>query len=211
MIIVDTREPKEITNYLTKKNINYQVQKLIIGDYIVNDILVERKTWTDFFESYRTGRLYKQMLQLYQHKNSILILEGFHLEHVGNKEAFYSLITKILFQYNIKITFSHDIGHTAAFLIALSWNTRQKKQEKINKQDEYPVFFPVRLLPSQLSVEQRKRHILSCFPMIGPKKAERILTNCLSLRNLFTAPEKQLAEYGIGIKGQKKFQEILDK
>jgi hypothetical protein len=45
--------------------------------------------------------------------------------------------------------------------------------------------------------------------MIGQKKAEKILALC-SLRKLFTLPEKQLQDYGIGKKGQQVFQEILD-
>jgi ERCC4-type nuclease len=180
------------------------VQKLLIGDYIINNIFIERKSWHDFLQSYRTGRLFKQMLQLYQqtnmreHRRSILILEGFALEPIERKEAFYTILTRILEDYNIRIISTLNQIHTAAFLTSLYWNTKQKKEN-----------IPSRLAQPQRSAQQCKRHILFCFPMIGQKKAEKILALC-SLRKLFTLPEKQLQDYGIGKKGQQVFQEILD-
>lgn len=200
MIFIDFREPKEIASYFEKKNIPYTIKHLIVGDYVIKDIFIERKTWSDFLLSYGSGRLFKQMLQLYQQKNAVLVLEGFHFDSVVRTEGFYSILTRILFRYHIKIIFTLNPEQTAGFLIAL---------ERTVQDDgliESPKLLPMRTL----TLQQTKKRILCSFPLIGNKKANTILKMCPSLRTLFTATDCQLATYGIGKKGQKAFEEILD-
>ncbi|MEK6921156.1 MAG: ERCC4 domain-containing protein [Nanoarchaeota archaeon] len=200
MIVIDTREPEEISLYLALHNIAFCRKKCVIGDFHVNGIVIERKTWTDFFTSYGNGRLYKQMLQLYQHCDSILILEGFHFDWLQNKEAFYSILCTLSFRYKVKVVFTGDAQHTAAFLTALERITRQSDRLQS----------PSKLLPKGVTISQTKKRILCCFPSIGDRKANRILEECANLRRLFIAPPKELERYGIGKKGQKAFEEILD-
>ena len=199
MICVDTREPEEISSYLAAQNISFCRKNMIIGDFAVQNILIERKTWTDFFASYGSGRLYKQMLQLHQHPDSILVLEEFHFDWLQNKEAFYSLLCTLLFAYNIRVVFTADMEHTAAFLIALERIIIKQKNTST----------PPKILPLSLSLQKTKKRIICCFPFIGDIKAECILKQC-TLRKLFIAPPKELELYGIGKKGQKTFEEILD-
>lgn len=200
MIYIDTREPNEISSYFAAHNILFFREKMIIGDFAVHGILIERKTWTDFFMSYSSGRLYKQMLQLHQHFGSILILEGFHLDAIAKKETFYTILIKILVQYNVRIMFTLDTEHTAAFLIALERITQKEKK----------FCTPPKILPMSASLSNTKKRILCCFPFIGDIKAKRILEQCPTLRKLFTTPPKELKLYGIGKIGQKAFEEILD-
>lgn len=200
MIVIDTREPKEIAEYLKAYAVPYQSTSLVIGDYVINQIIVERKTFSDFFISYKTGRLYKQMLQLYLHKNSVLLLEGFDLEYIQEKQAFYTILVKILLNYKIQIFFTQNMEHTAAFLIALERNSKNVEA----------LLLPKLLNHQYFTIQQRKKHILCCFPFIGDKKAKKILEQCHSLRTLFTATDIELQCYGIGKKGQKAFEEILD-
>ena len=61
-----------------------------------------------------------------------------------------------------------------------------------------------------LDLLKRKKYILSCFPTIGETKAQNILARCPSLRQLFVALPDELRTYGIGKRGQKAFQDILD-
>ena len=203
MIVIDTREPEEISLYLALHNIAFCRKKCVIGDFHVNGIVIERKTWTDFFTSYGNGRLYKQMLQLYQHCDSILILEGFHFDWLQNKEAFYSILCTLSFRYKVKVVFTGDAQHTAAFLVALERITK-------NQNDQTDSTLLPKILPKSLSIADAKKRILCCFPFIGDIKADRILEQCPSLRKLFVAPPKELGFYGIGKKGQKAFEEILD-
>lgn len=201
MIFIDFREPKEIASYLEKKNVCYTIKHLVVGDYVIKDIFIERKTWSDFLLSYASGRLFKQMLQLYQQKNAVLILEGFHFDSIARIEGFYSILTQIVFRYHIKIIFTLNPEHTAGFLIALE----RTMQDNCLKE-------PIKLIPIQnISLEQQKKRILFCFPTIGNKKANTILKTCPSLRTLFTATDQQLSTYGIGKKGQKAFEDILDR
>lgn len=203
MILIDYREPEEICLYLADHNIRFCREKCVIGDFYVNGIVLERKTWSDFFTSYGTGHLYKQMLQLHQHHESILILEGFHFDCIHNKEAFYTILCTLLFHYKLKIMFTGNARQTAAFLIALERITRNDKPHVHSE------LLP-KLLPHALTSAQTKKRILCCFPFIGNIKAQRILEQCTSLRKFFVAPPKELASYGIGKKGQKAFEKILD-
>lgn len=197
MLIVDYREPKEIKDYLSNKNIHFCIQHLIIGDYIVNGWYIERKSLNDFFTSYQSGRLFTQMLQLAQHKKGILILEGFTLGYIQQKEVFYSIIIKIIFGYKIQIIFTENYEHTAAFLIALYKNTFSDVPQN------------PKLMPPYLSSMARKKQILFCFPNLGKKKAARILTEFSSLRAFFTAPSSLLQQHGIGKKTQEEIEKII--
>lgn len=201
MLIIDHREPKEIKEYLLRKNVLFAEKHLLIGDFIVNKWHVERKTWSDFFASYQTGRLFTQMLQLAQQQRGILLLEGFTLAYIQKKQMFYSLIVKIACKYNIKIIHTENHEHTAAFLIALQKNTfdEEKKEE---------CAFP-KLIPSMLSPATRKKQILLCFPHIGNKKAEKILAGFSSLRAFFIAPSKVLKQFGIGKKTEEEMERII--
>lgn len=199
MIFIDFREPKEIASYLEKKNVCYTIKHLIVGDYVIKDIFIERKTWSDFFLSYANGRLFKQMLQLYQQKNAVLVLEGFHFDSIVRTEGFYSILTQILFCYHIKIIFTLNPEHTAGFLIALERTI----------QDHYSAE-PTKLVPTQnFSLKQRKKRILYCFPNIGGKKAEKILQHFENLNSFFSASALELKKVGIGRKTRKGMKALL--
>lgn len=67
-IIIDDREKKRINravdyyNNTLKLNAEITVDRLDYGDFIINDIYCfEYKTYTDYIESVRRGRLYKQI------------------------------------------------------------------------------------------------------------------------------------------------------
>lgn len=105
MIQIDFREPQEIQTYLSQFDICYEIKQLPIGDYIIRDWIIERKTWSDFFASYSSARLYKQLLQLAQQRRSILLIEDAQLEHIEKLEFFYTILCTILIVYNVRIMF----------------------------------------------------------------------------------------------------------
>ena len=76
-VIVDHREPNSIINEL-KLNANIKVQQLEIGDYVVSEnTIIERKSRTDFEQSIIDQRLFRQMKNLKDwYENVIIIIEG---------------------------------------------------------------------------------------------------------------------------------------
>ena len=77
-ITVDTRETASgIPEILQKKGVYVQMRTLDVGDYVVGQYAVERKTVRDFLSSLYSGRLYDQAQRIAQsYRNSLLIVEG---------------------------------------------------------------------------------------------------------------------------------------
>lgn len=198
MITIDHREPREIERYLTDYGVFFERKLLSCGDYIINNFCIERKTWTDFFESYKDGRLFKQLRQLATSQTGILILEEPHFEHIEKKEFFYTILIKILFCYNIRLLFTQNMNHTAALLSVLSKNA------------QYTTFIPEnKILPQTKTIQQRKKEILLCFPNIGKKKAEKILQHFGTLKSFFSASVPEQEMIGIGRKTRKGIRELF--
>ena len=66
MIICDDRESGNI-----RKDLDCIVKRLDIGDYIIGDLLIERKTPADFFNSLFDRRLWTQLQNLKDAKGYI--------------------------------------------------------------------------------------------------------------------------------------------
>ena len=64
-IIVDTREKQSlIAANLIEKKANINFEKLEIGDYLIGDTIIERKTFSDFISSTLSKRLQEQLVNL---------------------------------------------------------------------------------------------------------------------------------------------------
>ncbi len=64
---------------MKKKGLSYEVKKLRAGDYIISNLLIERKTYSDLVQSVIDGRLYKQLDKLYaEGMKTVFIIEGSH-------------------------------------------------------------------------------------------------------------------------------------
>ena len=75
-IIVDFREKNSLVPAeLIKKGFIIEFKKLEIGDYLVKDFVIERKTKNDFIASIIDGRLKLQMREMQKCAQPFLILE----------------------------------------------------------------------------------------------------------------------------------------
>src|SRR3989344_4065891 len=76
-IIADYREKNSLViSEVVSLGIEIEFQALKVGDYIVNDTAVERKTVSDFISSMISHRLANQLEELKQYENRLLIIEG---------------------------------------------------------------------------------------------------------------------------------------
>ena len=110
-LLIDTREPKEIINYLNSINnnkYNIEITNLEIGDYIIYDenleknvIIIERKSLNDLESSIKDGRYKEQGFRLDANElvnhNIYYLIEGNIINYKNNKfkETLYSSLLSI--------------------------------------------------------------------------------------------------------------------
>jgi len=63
-LLVDVHEPLFLKKKLEELGLPVKEEALQIGDYIIGDILIERKDIRDFFSSLRDGRLWSQLYNI---------------------------------------------------------------------------------------------------------------------------------------------------
>ena len=86
-IIIDYRERNSlVASHLIKLGFEIEFKELKIGDYIVKDVVIERKTIPDFISSIINKRLLKQIEELKQFENKLLIIEGISEQEIYTDE-----------------------------------------------------------------------------------------------------------------------------
>ncbi len=114
-ILLDSREPRVIKDFLKAKGLDYKIQQLETGDVIVfNDqepeiqVVIERKRLDDLISSYYQPRMAEQFERLSNEKFAVLIITG-NLEDVLKKIPFHvmsqiveEIIATAVVQYNFR-------------------------------------------------------------------------------------------------------------
>ena len=203
-IIVDHRERKSgIVEDLINEGLEIEFKLLEVGDYIVKNVIIERKTVFDFISSMINKRLIRQLTELQQYEDKLLIIEGNEENELYSEEfsggmhpnSIRGFIVSILINYKVPIVFTKNSKDTAKFLSIIN---RRKKQE-----------IGLSFSRKGLTEEERIRLILESFPGIGPKSSKKLIEKFGSLKEIFKLTEKELKEF-LGKKGEK-ISEILQK
>lgn len=189
-IIIDYRERNSlIASELVRMGFDIWFQELKVADYIVKDVAIERKTVNDFITSMINKRLLRQLEELQQYKNRLLIIEGIDEQELYtdskdwtgmNPNAIRGFLLSILLKYKVPVIFTKNYLDTAKFIAVLS-----KKKEKE---------LPLNVNKRSLSKKERLQFILEGFPGIGPKTAKKLLTKFKSLKEMVNASEEELRE-----------------
>ncbi len=181
-IIIDKRENNSLikANLIEQKAL-FQEEILEIGDYLINDTILERKTYKDFTASIIDKRLFNQIHQMKKYPNHFLILEGFDFTYKSSlhPNAIRGAILSTASQ--IPIIYTENESDTAKFLITIA-----KRQEKENQ------IYSLRQTKSSLTKEEQKQFILEGFPGIGPTSAQNLLQEFKSLKKIFGATKEEL-------------------
>jgi ERCC4-type nuclease len=203
-IIVDTREKQSLVySYLVGKNANTKFEKLDIGDYLVGDVIIERKTFKDFQASIIDKRLTKQLIELKKYPKCFLLLEGFLYnfeDSVINENAVRGMILSCALDFGIPVIYSQNEEDSAKLLIVLA-----KRLEKSEKESS------LRFKKTEMSFDEQKQFILEGFPGIGPTTAKALLEKFKTLEKIFNCPKQKLAK--IDLFDEKKldnFKKILE-
>lgn len=187
MILVDYREPNVLVE---KLRIPFKKCNLSVGDYIIGECVVERKTRADFFFSLQDNRLWNQLtLMSRTYKNSYLLFEGYASYKVMNILNYASVY------YRVLPLFSKDIQQTASILNSIFILSKKPQ--------------PNLLVPHQIRFAKPQLSILYQFPDIGIKTSRELLFRFETLSRIFNASHSELREV-LDKKQYKSFRETLD-
>lgn len=185
-ITIDYREKNSlISSELSKLGLKYEFKNLKVADYLVGGVAIERKTISDFIGSMINKRLLRQLQELQQYKNRLLIVEGIEEQELYNDlpegvngNAIRGFLISILLKYKVPIIFTKDSEDTAKFISVLS-----KRKEKE---------LPLNVNKKSLNSKEQKQFILEGFPGIGPITAKKLLKEFGSLKTIFNSTEEEL-------------------
>jgi DNA excision repair protein ERCC-4 len=173
MIYCDVFEPQQIIDELKRKQLSVEVRHLDSGDYVFNDVAIERKTLQDLINSTFDKRLWVQLKTLKNtYKHPLLLIEnwtGINSLSIDpkTKAIIEGIITTILVKFDISILVSYNYLETVEWIKSLYIKTGT------NKVTYLPA--PVK---KQKTIHDIKLEMLQVIPTIGPKTAKTILTKC---------------------------------
>lgn len=189
LIIVDHREKNSLViSELVSLGAEIDFRQLPVADFIVKNTAIERKTVSDFLNSMINKRLERQLEELQQYDNRMIIIEGIDEQELYsdsqeggiNANAIRGFLLSIILKHRVPIIFSKDYGDTAKFIMVLA-----KKEESESG---------LRARKRVFNKKQQLQYILEGFPGIGPKTAKRLLKKYKTIKHLVLAGEEELVK-----------------
>ncbi len=184
-ILVDHREKNSLVcSELIRLGIDIEFQQLPVGDYLVDNVAIERKTVSDLKTSIINKRIMRQLAELSQHENKLLIIEGVDTEiyqGIIHENAFRGFLLSTVLKYQVPIIYTLNEADTATYIYLLA--------KKSTNPD-----FSLRASKIFLNDEQRLQFILEGFPQIGPVNAKKLLSKLKTLQGILNAPDEALKE-----------------
>ena len=198
-VLIDQREKNSLVPaILSKLNINYEFAHLPTGDYIINDVIIERKTIPDLKSSIIDKRIFFQLEELKHYPKAILLVEGisnFELyEGIIHENALRGFILSVALEHKIPVIFTENEEDSAKYIAVLA---RKTKKTELSLRPKI-----------QLDRDEQKQFILEGFPGIGPTTAKKLLDKFKTIKNIINADEKELKE--ILKKKTDNFKRVLD-
>lgn len=187
-ITVDHREKNSlVVSELIKNGFNIDYQQMKVGDYLVKDVLIERKTVKDFISSMINRRLIQQLQEMQQYENKMLIIEGIAEEELYSEEggvnanSIRGFLLSIILKFKIPIIFTKNYEDTGKFITVIA---KKKKNSEL----------PLNVKKKTLNKQEQMQYILESFQGVGPSTAKKLLEKHKTLKRIFNLSEKKLKE-----------------
>ena len=188
-IIADNHEKNSLViSELISRNIEVEFKHLLVADFLIGEIAVERKTISDFISSMINKRLVRQLQEIKQYPKPLLIIEGTDNQELYsdsekgiNSNAIRSFLLSIVLNFQVPIIYTKNYEDTANFLIVLA-----KKQEKN--------YISLRVRKKSLNKKEQLQYILEGFPGIGPANAKKLLKKYKTIKNIINTSQEELKQ-----------------
>lgn len=207
MIVIDTREPDEIEEYITDEGGEFEKEHLDTGDFLVKEEIIERKQYGDFI-----GRLTQSERDIWQQiiamesaaerlgYDATLLLEGDWESAMQWSNLTPAAPTKAIASIrNMGINVVHLMGPraTAQYLV---------KRDDDSSHD----IGSIRDTPS-VPDELMPQYLTEGFPGVGPSRARDLLDHFGHFKAIVNAETEDLTEVsGIGDATAKKIHEWVE-
>ncbi len=191
-IIADNREISSgIPDILAANSVTVVMQQLVTGDYMIdNDIVIERKTSTDFVQSIINGRLFGQCARLRKSGAApLIIVEGnpFKTNHKISAEAIKGALLSVSLSWQIPVIRSSGKEDTARLIMMAS------------QQNLHPTGLLRKKGIKPKKLQRQQDFLLQSLPGIGPELANRLLLHFKTIEQIVIADVKALKKVeGIG-------------
>ena len=182
-VIIDIHEKNSLVPAeLSKLNIPFVFESLKVGDYLINNTLIERKTLSDLQSSIISKRIFEQIKNLQQSPSPMIIIESStEKKLILHENALRGFFLSLIQEHKIPFILTDSERDTAHYFSLLA---RTKSPSQISLR-------PSRLLETR---EEQLQFILEGFPGIGPVAAKALLNKFHSLKNIFNAQEPELED-----------------
>lgn len=199
-IIVDTREPNKFVSLLKEQGFDVTQDALEVGDYVIGNAVIERKTVCDLFNSLCDSRLWSQLYKLRS-----IVEEGFvpfllvvgdiptydfseHKPISNSKYTHYlnsinSIELRSIFSYNVHFKWVQSESQLLEFFKGIFMLMQSKGNSK------RPVF----VKKENRAIMQIKSDMLSAIPLIGRDTAD-FLASRFSIEDLAKMTNQDLSE-----------------
>lgn len=163
---------------------------LEVGDIIVHDLAIERKTVGDFFATLQAGQLFPQLRRLKRaFRRQMLLIEGTGLRYHLDNEQFMGLYTRICAGWQIPILHTLNGEDTARVI-------RQILTHEVREPSGIPRFRPRN---PAFEIREPSLRMLTSIPGLGPKRALALLQSFRTVSAVLAATEAELCQVpGIG-------------
>jgi Fanconi anemia group M protein len=213
-IIVDTREKNQKLLTLINEQMNPMEATLNVGDFDVNNYLIERKTLDDLKGSVISKRLWGQLDGMNRVRDvsvPVLLVEGTSSFRGFKGKQLKGVLNRVS-MLGIQVIQTDNEAHTVHWLKKLRDEPNQlfDQDKKVVQEILLPKSQSLRKgkKAREMTLPQKQRYILEGLPGIGPKSADKLLKETKTVRSAFT----RIADGDLTVKsiGKKKAQTIWE-
>lgn len=204
-IVVDCQESRNCLINFLKEEVDVEIKKLKVGDFIISkDVVVERKTADDFVSSLTDGRLFKQAHNMKKNYSCpIIIIEG-DFERVFDRnvspKAVWSAIISLMLKNNVKFLLTSSAKETSQVLCILA------KKEQIDDKKEIVLRHKI----NKMGLQEKQKFFLEGLPGVGPKIANNLLNTFKTPKGVINATKGDLQKVDkVGLKKAELIKKVL--
>lgn len=206
IIAIDRRETNSaVVKQLYNLGFKVELRQLLVGDYVVGDVAIERKTTEDFVQSIFDGRLFREAKNLVgRYDRAVLIIEGekpFTSRRAIDPKALKGAIASIFIDFKLPILHTGGPEETADLIAAIARRILStKKQVPRITTEKVPTTLP-----------ERQKRIIAALPNVDSVLATRLLHELKTPKNILLASKEELQKVkGVGSSIAAIIREIVD-